>query len=128
MKFPSVTEFCHIHVNILNFGVKVKRMKKTEKVIPKVIYIESLKSKKQSRLFPFIFQFMLLYMSLVGFLYCVSTSLNMPMELWRIMLIAFPCLLTSSLFTLSKKLYIPFISVCAHSVTVFMTLSAFAIT
>ncbi len=86
-------------------------MKKTEKVIPKVIYIESLKSKKQSRLFPFIFQFMLLYMSLVGFLYCVSTSLNMPMELWRIMLIAFPCLLTSSLFTLSKKLYIPFISV-----------------
>lgn len=85
-------------------------MKKTEKVIPKVIYLESLKSKKQGRLLPFIFQFLLLYMSLVGFLYCVSTSLNMPIELWRIMLIAFPCLMTSALFTLSKKLYIPFIS------------------
>lgn len=91
-------------------------MKHSEKTAPKIIYLDSLKSKKPKRAAPFIFQLLLLYMALVGFIYSVATSVNMPIGLAGIALITFPCILISALFTLDKRLYIPFISVFGGAV------------
>lgn len=78
---------------------------------PRVIYINSLDTKKRARVAPFIFQLLLMYVGLVGFLYSVSTSLKMTMEPYIIALMVLPLLVTAALFTLSSKLYVSFISV-----------------
>ena len=86
-------------------------MKRSEKVIPKLIYIEPFKMKKGKNILPFIFQLLLLWLSLTGFVYCIATSVKMPISLLTISVICLPCLLISALFTVNKKLYITFISI-----------------
>lgn len=86
-------------------------MKHSEKTATKIIYLDSLEAQKSKSAAPFIFQLLLLYMALVGFIYSVATSVNMSIGLVGIALITFPCILLSALFTLDEKLYIPFISV-----------------
>lgn len=91
-------------------------MKHAEKKVSKTVYLKSVETKKQNKLLPFIFQFLLLYMGLSGFIYCVATSVNMPISLGRIALICFPSLLISALFTVNKKAYIVFISIFGGTV------------
>ena len=90
--------------------------KNKNKIIPREIYVDALKTKRDGSVVSFVFQVLLLYIGLIGFLYSVATSVKMTVGLPTIMLIAFPCLLISSLFTINKKIYIPFISTVAASI------------
>lgn len=89
----------------------MRQNNKHNKIKPRDIYISSLETKKKGSVSSYIFQFFLLYIGLIGFLYSVSTSVDMCINLPVIMIIAFPCLLISSLFALNKKLFIPYLCV-----------------
>ncbi len=78
---------------------------------PRIVYIDTLNTKNKSEIVPFIFQLLLLSIGLVGFLYCVSTSVNMHFGIFELILICVPCLVVASILTLNKKVFIPFISI-----------------
>ncbi len=82
----------------------------------RTIVIDSLKYKSNSVVAPFIFQTLLLYITLVGFLYCVATSVDMTIGLPTICLISFPILLVTVFLSLNKKVFISFLSVFGASI------------
>ena len=78
---------------------------------PGIIHIDELKSSGNNRFLPFVFQFALLYLTLCGFVYCVTTSLDSGFTFGAVAACAFPCLLTAALCTLNKTVYTVFLSV-----------------
>ncbi len=81
------------------------------KIAAKVIFSELTVDKKASKNIPFIFQILLLFTALSGFLYCVSTSVVMPISYAKIAVISLICIVICSLFTLNKRLYLWFIGI-----------------
>lgn len=89
------------------------KFKNTRKA--RVIYVDKLNSKKSNALLPFICQLITLVIGLTGLLYSISTSINMNYSIFDIALICAPCLVVASLFTLSKPVFVMFLSVFTAS-------------
>ena len=86
-------------------------MKHSDKKVSKIIFSELLNDKTNGKVLPFIFQLLLLFIALSGFVYCVSTSIQMPISYVKIALICFVSLFICALFTLNKRLYIWFLGI-----------------
>ncbi len=83
-------------------------MRHAEKVKPKIIYIDTPKSDSRGGTGFLVCQLALIYVTLVGFIYCVSTSLKMPFGIAAVALLCLPFVILFGLFSASEKLYLPF--------------------
>ena len=89
----------------------MKFFKKKNKIDkPRTIVIDSLKYKSNGVLLPFVFQALLLCVTLVGFLLSVASSIEMSINAFAIILIAVPIMFLSMLLTLNTKIYIAYLS------------------
>lgn len=77
---------------------------------PRTVFVDAISSKKGKGVLPFVMQLLLLYICLVGFLYCVTTSLQSEIPLVVVALIAFPCILIAGLLSINTKVHIIFLS------------------
>lgn len=89
---------------------------KKDKKETRTVVIDSLNYKSESSFWPMFFQSILLCTTLVGFLYCVSTSVDMSINFGIICSIAIPIMIASILFSLNKAVFISFVSVIGISI------------
>ena len=78
--------------------------------VNRTIVVDSLNYNSKSTVVPVIFQIILLCTTLVGFLYCVATSVDMPIGFGIICAIGIPMMLLAVLLSLNKKVFIVFLS------------------
>ena len=67
-------------------------IKKRKENKPRTIFVSTVSSKKTSVFLPFLFQFLLIFTCLVGFVYCVTTSLQTDIPFFVVVLIVLPIL------------------------------------
>lgn len=91
----------------------MRLLHKNNRIPFRTVMVDSLKYESKSSTFPFILQVLLLCTTLVGFLYCVSTSVDMTVNFASVCLIAVPIMIVSALLSLNKKVFIIFLSVFA---------------
>ncbi len=89
--------------------MKIFNIFKNQKEKPQVIYVDSVASKKSSNVLPFVLQIALLYICLVGFVYCITTSLQSEIPFLTVALVALPFIVIAGLFTVNLKLYLVFL-------------------
>ena len=98
------------------------KSKQNNLIKPRTVVVDSLKYKTNGFALSFIFQALLLCVTLVGFLYSVSTSAQMTVGILPIIAIAVPVMVIAMLFTLNNKVFIAFISVFVASCATIMLL------
>ncbi len=91
----------------------MRLLHKNNKIPFRTVTVNSLKYDSKSSIFPFILQVLLLCTTLVGFLYCVSTSVDMTVNFGTICLISVPIMIVSVFLSLNKKVYLTFLAVFA---------------
>ncbi len=95
---------------------------KKNKQATRTVVIDSLKYKTEKLFWPLVFQSILLYITLIGFLLCVATSVDMTIGFGAISLISFCTIVVAILFSLNSKVFISFLSifgVAAISIMIF---------
>lgn len=89
----------------------MRLLHKNNRIPLRTVTVDSLKYESKTTAFPFVLQIMLLCITLVGFLYCVSTSVDMTVGFFMICFISAPLMILTALLSINKKVFISFLSV-----------------